>query len=130
MAKKKSAKSQSSGDSAKAAKPAGGAANPAAPAPAPLIDTALVAQTAARLLAARARLHGAPPAPAEQQKESGTFRQLKESLNRQPQHVITSALGSTFGEHKSNLPTPGKQVAQSQTQANIARINVPRRTAG
>jgi len=107
------------------------AAAPKAPVPAPLpVDTSLAAQMAARMLAARARKQSTPAPAAPSGRESSSFRQLKQSLNRPAQHIISSALGSTFGEHKSNLPIPDKQIAHSQTQSNIGRVNVPRRTAG
>jgi hypothetical protein len=59
------------------------------------------------------------------------FALLKESLNRPASHAVSSALGTSFGQQKSNLPTPGqKQVAHNQTQGVVSRVNVPRRTAG
>ncbi len=100
---------------------------------APLIDTNLAAEAAARMLAAKAKLHVDPNqvSNAEAGKESAAFQQLKQSLNRPPAHTVTSALGSAFGEHKSNLPTPDRnQVAHNQTTGGVGRVNVPRRTAG
>ena len=103
------------------------------PTAAPMIDTTLAAQHAARILAARAKLGSAAEGvyPESAAKESGNFKQLKESLNRPASHAVSSALGTSFGQQKSNLPTPGqKQVAHNQTQGVVSRVNVPRRTAG
>lgn len=94
----------------------------------PLVDTSLAAANAARMLAARAKL-GAQQQPA--MKESGSFKQLKQSLNRPAGSAVSAALGNAFGEQKSNLPTAHsgqQQVAHNQTQASFK--GVPRRTAG
>ncbi len=99
--------------------------------PAPLIDTSLAALNAARILAAKAKLGpAAENLEPDSSKESGNFKQLKESLNRSASHAVSSALGTSFGHQKSNLPVPAKQqVAHNQTQG-VSRVNVPRRTAG
>jgi predicted chitinase len=85
------------------------------------------------MLATRAKLH-VPPAPqtdAEAPKESGSFKQLKESLNRPATHAVSTALGNTFGPARTNLPLHGgNQIIHNQTQGGVNRINVPRRTAG
>jgi hypothetical protein len=83
------------------------------------------------MLAAKAKLGiSEPEAPENAEKESGSFKQLKESLNRPASHAASAALGNTFGPHKSNLPTTrGTQVFHNQTQGGLS-INVPRRTNG
>ena len=126
------AKSRKTASSSKPAspKPVRRLKKAAPPVAAPLIDTNLAAQTAAKILAARAKLGNDALASTEPAHESGTFKQLKESLQRPAAHAVSSAMGTSFGQQKSNLPIPGqKQVAHSQTQG-IARVNVPRRTAG
>jgi len=105
----------------------------AAPAPAatPLIDTGLAAESAARMLLARQKLHIDQQKVAQTMgKETPTFKQLKETLTN-PAASVSSAMGSTFGEQKSNLPIPSNnQVAHNQTTSGVGRVNVPRRTAG
>jgi hypothetical protein len=96
----------------------------------PLIDTDLAAQTAARMLAARARLKAAADEPAEAGKESASFKAMKDHLQHPAAHAASSALGTAYGPQKSNLPAMGRdQVFHNQTQG-VSRINVPRRTAG
>jgi len=98
----------------------------------PLIDTQLAAQNAARMLAARAKLGAAARvgSSSASPKESSTFKQMKENLNRPPAHLATSALGTALGPQKSGLPAYGQaQVVRDQT-VGVGRFNVPRRTAG
>lgn len=101
---------------------------PAAAAGTPMVDTGLAAQAAARMLAAKAKLGGAEVAAGN--KETSTFKQLKESLNKPASSLAANVLGNTFGPQKSNLPTHTQgQVYHNQTQGS-SRVNVPRRTAG
>lgn len=142
MAKKKTEKTESAGGAkpqskrATASKSRKAPAKPAgAPAGVPMVDTALAAANAAKMLLTKAKLHAASnPSPEQPQKESGSFKQLKESLNRPATHAVSAALGNAFGEHKSNLPTTHsaqQQVAHNQVVGGGAnRVNVPRRTAG
>ncbi len=101
----------------------------------PLVDTQFAAEAAARALAARAKLQAAlgqqPQVQEQPQKESGNFKQLKESLNK-PAHLSGgSTLGNAFGPGKVNLPAVGrKESFHSQTTGGVSRINVPRRTNG
>ncbi|HEX2970736.1 MAG TPA: hypothetical protein VHP11_00285 [Tepidisphaeraceae bacterium] len=100
----------------------------AAPAGTPMIDTGLAAMSAARMLAAKAKLGNA--AATAGNKETSTFKHLKESLNKPAASLASSALGSNLGPQKSNLPTGLQgQVVHNQTQGGV-RFNVPRRTAG
>ena len=96
-----------------------------------LINTDEAAAAAARMLAGRAKLQG-QLAESTGSKETGSFKQLKESLNRPAaQAAVSTALGSTFGEHKSNLPQQGNsQVVHNQASGVVGRFNVPRRTNG
>ncbi len=104
---------------------------PAGASGAPVINTALAAAHAARILAAKARLNIDEAEPSQVEKESGTFRKLKESLNRPHAQTVSSAMGSAFGAQRSNLPLHGgNQVAHGQTIGGVARVNVPRRTNG
>ncbi|MGE5607999.1 MAG: hypothetical protein ACM359_01985 [Bacillota bacterium] len=101
----------------------------AAPAATPMVDTNLAALAAARMLAAKAKLGSAEVATGN--KETSTFKQLKESLNKPASSLASNVLGNTFGPQKSNLPAHLQgQVLHNQTQGGGSRVNVPRRTAG
>lgn len=95
---------------------------------APLIDTSLAAEAAARLVGNRDLLAGAQG----DKRESGAFKQLKESLNKPAAHGPASFLHSTSPQKKLNLPFGGrKQVGHNQTfGADVNRAGVPRRTGG
>jgi hypothetical protein len=98
----------------------------------PMVDTSFAAESAARMLAARAKMGNAQQAPqADAQRESGAFKQMKESLNKPGAGGLSSAMGNTFGPNKTNLPNPDKgHVVRDQTTSNVNRVNVPRRTGG
>jgi hypothetical protein len=118
---------------AAAAKPAAKGKKPAGPGGgAPMVDTSFVAETAARMLAARAKNRNAPPpSEAGEQRESGAFKQMKEAINKPAAGGMATAMGNTFGPNKSNLPNPDKgHVVRDQTMSNVNRVNVPRRTGG
>jgi hypothetical protein len=123
-----SAKAKSPGKKpASAAKSAkGGAAAPSAP----LIDTSLAAQTAAKLVARRDMLEGARNS--ESRQESSSFRQMKESMNKPASQAPASFLQNTAPQKKSNTPFSGfNQVGKGQTfGADVNRSGVPRRTGG
>jgi hypothetical protein len=109
---------------------------------APMVDTSFAAESAARMLATRAKLAkaaggaapsdaGATGSAADHPRESGAFKQMKENLNKPSAGGISSAMGNTFGPNKTNLPNPDKgHVVHDQTTSNVNRINVPRRTGG
>jgi len=109
---------------------------------APMVDTSFAAESAARMLATRAKLAraagGAAPtdadstgSAAETHRESGMFKQMKENLNKPAAGGINTAMGNTFGPNKTNLPNPDKgHVVRDQTTSNVNRVNVPRRTGG
>ena len=103
------------------------AAAGAAPA-APLIDTSLAAQAAARMVANR-DLRSAPQA---EKQESGSFKQLKESLNRPAVQGPGGLLQNIGNPKKSNQAFGGRnQVGRNQTfGADVNRAGVPRRTGG
>ena len=101
-------------------------APPSAPAAAPLIDTSLAAEAAARMIANKALLDAS-----NLEKESGSFKQLKESINKPSSSGIGNLLGGTPSQKKSNLPFGGaNQVGHNQTTSGFDRRNVPRRTGG
>lgn len=108
----------------KGAKSAGA---PAGAPPAPLIDTSLAAAAAAKLVVNRDRL-----ASGGEKRESGAFKQLKESLSKPASSGPASFLQSTAPQKKSNLPFGGRnQVGHNQTfGADVNRTGVPRRTGG
>jgi hypothetical protein len=95
----------------------------------PMINTSMAAASAARLLVGRAKLSGGQAQPAE--KESGSFKQMKQSLNRPAATQPSQVLGNALGQQRSNLPAQQgpNQVAHHQT-FGASRINVPRRTQG
>jgi len=108
-----------------------------------MVDTHFAAQSAARMLATRAKLAkatgNAPQseadvaggAPSDAHRESGMFKQMKESINKPAAGGLSSAMGNTFGPNKTNLPNPDKgHVVRDQTTSNVNRVNVPRRTGG
>jgi hypothetical protein len=98
---------------------------------APMVDTSLAADIAARLVANRAKLARAAGSEAPQ-KESGLFKQLKESLSRPHAQVIGEALHKITppDQHPAHLHAAmEKQVGHVQTKAGIGRMGVPRRTA-
>src|SRR5947209_3635618 len=99
---------------------------------APMVDTSFAAESAARMLAARAKMGNAPQvAGTGAQRESGAFKQMKESLNKPAAGGISTAMGHAFGPNKTNLPNPDKcHVVRDQTTSNVNRVNVPRRTGG
>jgi hypothetical protein len=105
--------------------------SPSAPRPpgSPLIDASLAASSVANLVAARSRHEGGPAGKAAP-RESGAFKQLKDSLKPHSSLGIANSLNTALGTSKSNLPTHDKQTAHSQTIGNVNRISVPRRTAG
>ena len=71
-----------------------------------------------------------------EKRESGSFKQLKQSLTKPAAHGPASFLQSTAPERKSNLPFVGgggrnQQVGHNQTfGADVNRAGVPRRTGG
>ncbi len=107
---------------------------PAAASQAPMINTSLAAESAAKMVGAGfASAAGAPSATGEQ-KESASFKHLKDSINKPSSNVMSNLLDKTGGlnQKKSNLPfTGGKQVGRNQTfGADVNRSGVPRRTGG
>jgi hypothetical protein len=99
---------------------------------APLIDTNLAASAAAAMILNRA---GTAPAASGQpvaKKESSSFKNLKDSLNKPASQTLGGTFGNIAGQKKSNLPMGGgKQVGRNQTfGADVNRAGVPRRTGG
>jgi hypothetical protein len=129
MAKAKKQPEAQKTSAAPAAKKAAKSA-PKVSAPAPQIDTALAAQSAASMVANRDRLGGGSGSGDRQ--ESSSFKQLKANLNKPALHGPASFLTSTAPQKKSNLPFTGrKQVGHNQTfGADVNRTGVPRRTGG
>jgi hypothetical protein len=117
----------------KAAAPASAkkAAKPGAGSAAPLIDTNLAAQAAATMVFNRDRL-GANKAPTGEKKESGSFKQMKESLLKPAVQGPGGLLTNPNPQKKSNQGFGGRnQVGHNQTfGADVNRAGVPRRTGG
>ena len=102
-----------------------------APATAPLIDTNLAAQSAARMLLARAA-GGKRPATAPQA-QSSTIQHLKEQITK-PKGALNNLLQSTGGQSSlpgSHLPHAQASRGHAQTRGpDVNRTGVPRRTSG
>ena len=107
-------------------------AKPAAAPGAPMIDTGLAAETAAKLIAAGARPAAQAEEPVAPKKESSTFKQLKESLAKPHINSDNPLLGNTGGIGNKNKPGffGGKQVGHNQTFGSGSSRFVPRRTSG
>ncbi|MCC7351450.1 MAG: hypothetical protein IT446_12860 [Phycisphaerales bacterium] len=94
------------------------------------IDTSLAAQSAAKLLLARANTANRP---AEAKSESSAFKNLKDSVNKphlQGMDNLLNSIGTPVAK-RSNLPAGHKQVGHNQTfGADVNRSGVPRRTGG
>jgi hypothetical protein len=105
--------------------------SPVAPHSAPLIDPSQSAAAAAALVG---RKIAAPTSSAGPKTESTSFRNLKDSLSKSHSQTIGGVLDKVApntqkwtGGHQG----AGKQVGHNQTVgADVARRNVPRRTAG
>jgi hypothetical protein len=96
----------------------------------PAIDTSLAAATAARMVTQRDALTASPETG--EKRESGAFRQLKQSLAKPSGQGPAGFLQNTAPQKKSNLPFGArKQVGHNQTfGADVNRAGVPRRTGG
>jgi hypothetical protein len=122
----------------------------------PLIDTSLAASAAASMVIHRAGGAGGPggassgtgtgpgsptpPAPATAEgagdagdkRETSTFKQLKQSLNKPTSQGLAGILGNSQAGKKSTQTFSGpNQVRRNQTfGADASRTNLPRRTGG
>jgi hypothetical protein len=104
------------------------------PAVSPLVDTTLVAQSAARgLVAGLSPISGAYVSG----KESASFKQLKDSLAHPAAAGLDSVLEKTAhpSSRKSNAPFAGPRAGGSGGRnqtfgADVNRSGVPRRTSG
>ena len=151
MAKKSSEKTDAAKKSAAPAKKSAPAAKGKAPAGAkkqstgggsgaaqtPMIDTSLAASTAAAMILNRAVTGGGggtPQAGANQpaKKESASFKNLKDSLNKPTAGGLGGNFGGIGAQKKSGQNFGGgKQVGRNQTfGADVNRAGVPRRTGG
>lgn len=102
------------------------AKSPAAPTSAPLIDTNLAAQNAARLLAAG---FNKPVASEGGSGESAMFKQMKAGLNKPASLNPLLDTGTNTGLNRATSGfKPNQQSANYN--ANVARTGVPRRNPG
>ena len=107
------------------------AAKPSAPSTdVPLIDTSLAAQAAAKMVVNRDMLGSGKPSG--EKKESGSFKQLKESLLKPAVQGPGGLLSPIGQQKKANTGFGGRnQVGHNQTfGADVNRSGVPRRTSG
>src|SRR5689334_1214157 len=144
MAKAKKSETKSAGKAAPKAAPkakssgkTGGKSAPAAPGGGslgvPLIDTSLAAEAAAKMVLNRAGGSTAPqpqPQPEAEKRETSTFKQLKEGLNKPASQNLGGVLGNVQAGKRSNQPfAGGNQNLRNQTfGADVNRSGVPRRT--
>lgn len=96
----------------------------------PLIDTSLAAQAAAKMVVNRDMLGSGKPSG--EKKESGSFKQLKESLLKPAVQGPGGLLSPIGQQKKANTGFGGRnQVGHNQTfGADVNRSGVPRRTSG
>jgi len=93
------------------------------------IDTDLAASAVARMLAAKAKYGVGDMPKGGETRDSGSFKHLKESIDKKSSSVAVQSLHDALGGNKtSNQPTRNEK--HSQTSGNVSRINVPRRTVG
>ena len=136
-AKSKSAPKAKGAD--KKSAPAGGSS-------APMIDTSLAAEAAARMLlnrsasgpvgaaasGAAAQPQADAPEQAQDKRETSTFKQLKQGLSKPASQNLGGILGGVQGGKKSNQPFggPNQQFRNQTFGADVNRSGVPRRTGG
>ena len=140
MAKKKTTASSTPEETTKPAKKSAPkigskskAPKPVAAPEAPMVDTQLAAQNAARMLSAKAAGY-TPTQAGGDRKETSAFKQLKQSMTNPHATGMGGLLDSTASaaSRKSAVPfRGGKQVGHNQTfGADVSRNSVPRRTGG
>jgi hypothetical protein len=121
---------------AKSKKPVAKKSSPTTgPASKPSFDTSLAAETAARMIGAKA--HGTLAGSAEpdaSRKETSLFKQMKETMAKPHAASVDALLNNTVspGTRRSALPFGSdKQVGHNQTVgSSVSRRNLPRRTGG
>ncbi|HEY1683720.1 MAG TPA: hypothetical protein VGG19_03070 [Tepidisphaeraceae bacterium] len=112
-------------ESASLKKPAKKASGASSPAGFPSIDTNLAAESAARMLLRK------PSANEPAKKESGAFKNLKESVNSPSLGNLDQFMNTTGPQRSGSSHQRDQQKGHSQTSsANVARTGVPRRTPG
>jgi hypothetical protein len=108
-------------------------AKAAAPAATPMVNTSLAAESAARMIGAKASGFGASSATSDK-KETSAFKQLKQAMAKPHGASVGNMLNSTTSQaaKKTSMPfQSGKQVGHNQTfGADVSRSGVPRRTGG
>jgi hypothetical protein len=103
---------------------------------APLIDTSLAAESAAKLLAAGVNLKtlksGAPAPAGATKQESALFRNIKAGASKPHSATMNTLLDKTHGPGAQPKNQPfSKQVGHNQTFGpDVTRTGVPRRTSG
>jgi hypothetical protein len=97
---------------------------------APMIDTSLAAQNAARFLAAGFK-SGAAGNSTAAQPESAMFKNLKAGVNKPASSGMSSLLDKSHGPEPVKSHPQNKQIGRNQTfGADVNRSGVPRRTPG
>ena len=97
---------------------------------APAIDTRQAAASVAKMLLTKARLHQAAE-PQTPGKESGAFKQLKESMSKHPSMAAANSLNTALGHSKAELPRSfNKSAGHGQVVGHAGPSNLPRRTVG
>ncbi len=97
---------------------------------APMIDTRQAAASVAKMLLTKARLHSVAE-PQTPEKESGAFKQLKESMTKHPSMAAANSLNTALGHSKSELPRSfNRSAGHGQVLGHAGPSNLPRRTVG
>jgi hypothetical protein len=96
----------------------------------PMIDTNLAAESAAKMLVARPA-EGTEASTAQPNKESASFKNLKEQLAKPKPSSLNNLFGPAGGEKKfGNQGFTSQQKGHNQTFGGMNKTGVPRRTNG
>jgi hypothetical protein len=96
----------------------------------PMIDTNLAAESAAKMLLARPAEATDQAAAPQANKESSTFKNLKEQLAKPKPAALGNLFGHGGGEKKFGGHNFNQQKGHNQTFGGINKAGVPRRTNG
>ena len=96
----------------------------------PTIDTRQAAASVAKMLLTKARLQQVAE-PLTPGKESGAFKQLKESMMKNPSLEAANSLNTALGHSKSELPRSfNRSAGHGQVVGHTTPSTLPRRTNG
>src|SRR4029077_9990265 len=97
----------------------------------PVVDTAMAAQSAARMLVAGANKPQAQFPETGPKQESALFKQLKAGLSKPHSAAMSNLLDRSHGPEPVKSHAQFKQLGRNQTFGpDVTRSGVPRRTPG